>query len=44
MRVQDKIITSLFQKNTPATQFKDLLCNSNNPLFPFEFGLNLDTQ
>jgi hypothetical protein len=43
-RVQGKIITSLFEKNTPAKQFKDLLCNSNNPLFPFGFGLKYQTQ
>ena len=44
MRVQDKIITSLFEKNTSTTQFKDLLCISNNHRFPLGFGLNYDAR
>jgi hypothetical protein len=44
MGVQDKIISSLFEKHTTVKQFKDLLCISNNPLFPFGFGLNYDVQ
>ena len=44
MGVQDKIISSLFEKHTTAPQFKDLLCISHNHRSPLGFRLNYDAR